>query len=53
MTPSAPEFISSPYLIIDDKGWRLKPNAPKELQEQFKEFINSLNMDYEITKGGE
>lgn len=39
MMTSAPSFINSPYLIIDEKGWRLKDNAPAELKKEFEEFF--------------
>lgn len=45
MTPSKePSFIDSPYLIIDEKGWRLKEDAPEWLKKEFKEFMDSLSM---------
>lgn len=40
-----PKFINSKYLIIDEKGWRLKENAPKELQEEFNEFMQMINKE--------
>lgn len=38
-----PEFIDSPYLIIDETGWKLKENAPKELKEKFDEYMKLVN----------
>jgi len=43
-----PEFIDSKYLIIDEKGWRLKKDAPEELKKKFKEYMDSLEMILEI-----
>ena len=43
MTIEPPKFINSPYLIIDEKGWRLKGNAPEELKKEFKEFMSEIN----------
>jgi len=40
----APDFINSPYLIIDDRGWRLLEDAPEELRIKFDDFMKSLNM---------
>ena len=37
-----PSFYNSPYLIIDEKGWRLKPGAPKELVKEFNDFMESI-----------
>jgi len=48
MIMDIPNFIDSPYLIIDEKGWRLKEDAPKELKEEFKKYMNSLNMIEDI-----
>lgn len=42
MIVSAPDFINSPYLIIDEKGWRLKEDAPEDLKKQFEEFMKSI-----------
>jgi hypothetical protein len=38
-----PKFINSPYLIIDEQGWRLKENAPEQLKEEFKEYMEEVN----------
>jgi len=48
MITNAPDFINSKYLIIDERGWRLKKDAPKELKKEFKEYMESLNMIKEI-----
>ena len=42
MKTSVPSFINSPYLIIDEKGWRLKDNAPDELKREFDEFMKKV-----------
>lgn len=44
MIGNMPSFINSPYLIIDEKGWRLKEDAPAELKKQFIEYIKSLEI---------
>lgn len=41
----APYFIDSLYLIIDEKGWRLKDDAPDKLKEDFKKYMESLEFD--------
>lgn len=38
-----PSFINSPYLIIDEKGWRLKEDAPEELKKEFEEYMDMIN----------
>ena len=45
MVVDAPDFIKSPYLIIDEKGWRLKDTAPDQLKEEFKDFMNLIHSD--------
>jgi len=47
MTTNVPSFIDSPYLIIDEKGWLLKDDAPGDLVKEFKEYMNSLNLIHE------
>lgn len=42
MIVSSPDFIDSPYLIIDEKGWRLKEDAPEDLKKEFEEFMKSI-----------
>lgn len=45
-----PDFINSPFLIIDEKGWRLKTDAPKELVEKFEEYMKEVNNHVEEIK---
>lgn len=45
MIGNCPDFIDSPYLIIDEKGWRLKKDAPKELKEKYNEYMESLKTE--------
>lgn len=40
----APNFLESEYLVIDEKGWRLKSGAPKELVKEFEDFMESLKI---------
>ena len=47
MIIEAPNFINSKYLIIDEQGWRLKEDAPKELQKEFDEFMRLINKENE------
>jgi len=42
MTVQAPSFIDSKHLIIDEKGWRLKADASKELVKEFQDYMNML-----------
>ena len=47
MTIEIPSFMKSKYLIIDEKGWRLKEGAPEELQKEFNEFMRLINKENE------
>lgn len=42
-TKFMPDFYGSPYLIVDEKGWRLKDGAPEELKKEFEEFMKDIN----------
>jgi hypothetical protein len=44
MISNAPDFINSPYLIIDATGWHLRADAPDDLKKKFKDYMDSLNM---------
>lgn len=37
-----PEFTKSPYFVDEPGNWYLKPGAPKELQIEFENYMNSL-----------
>ena len=37
-----PEFTKSPYFVDEPGNWHLKPGAPKELQVEFTNYLNSL-----------
>lgn len=50
MQSFAPDFINSPYLIIDEKGWRLKPNAPEKIKKEFKKYMEEQKMVIDITE---
>lgn len=39
-----PEFTNSPYFVDEPGNWHLKPGAPKELQAEFKNYMNSLEV---------
>lgn len=45
-----PSFINSPYLIIDEKGWRLKEDAPESLKKEFEEYMKEVNTHIEEEK---
>ncbi|MGG3468888.1 hypothetical protein ABES02_15575 [Neobacillus pocheonensis] len=37
-----PEFTKSPYFVDEPGNWHLKPGAPKELQVELTNYLNSL-----------
>ncbi|CRK83717.1 hypothetical protein [Neobacillus massiliamazoniensis] len=37
-----PEFTKSPYFVEEPGNWHLKTGAPKELQIEFENFMDSL-----------
>lgn len=44
-----PEFTKSPYFVDEPGNWHLKPGAPKELQNELENYLNSLE---EIEESG-
>ena len=49
MTPEAPDFINSEWLIIDSNGWRLKYGGPLDIVTKFNNFIEQLSMEIKVT----
>lgn len=50
MTRCAPDFIDSPYLIIDENGWRLKEDAPEELKKEFDKYMKKIDRPDEFNQ---
>ncbi|MCD4839890.1 MULTISPECIES: hypothetical protein [Neobacillus] len=42
-----PDFTKSPYFVDEPGNWHLKPGAPKELQIELKNYLKSLEDDYQ------
>lgn len=38
-TGTVPKFINSPYFVMEAGNWHLKPGAPKEVVEEFEEYM--------------
>lgn len=38
-TGTAPKFIKSPYFVMEAGNWHLKPGVPKEVVEEFEEYM--------------
>lgn len=39
MSISMPDFAKSPYFVSEDGNWHLLEGAPKEVQEEFEEYM--------------
>lgn len=40
-TGTAPKFMDSPYFVMEAGNWHLKPGAPKEVVEEFEEYMEA------------
>ncbi len=49
-TMKRPNFIDSPYFVMELNNWHLLPGAPKEVVEEFDAFMKVLNFSYEEDK---
>ena len=45
MIGSRPKFMDSPYFVMEEDNWHLKPGAPAETVKEFNEFMQELNGD--------
>lgn len=41
MSMQAPNFINSPYFVVDDTGWHLKEGAPEQVVKEFNEYMKA------------
>ena len=39
MSVSRPNFVDSPYFVMEDENWHLKEGAPEDVQKEFDEFM--------------
>lgn len=44
-----PMFIDSPYFVMEEDNWHLKEGAPKEVRDEFEEFMKEYE---ELDKHG-
>lgn len=42
MPEKKPDFMKSPYFVDKPGNWHLKPGAPKELQEEFDQYMQEM-----------
>jgi hypothetical protein len=40
-----PKFVDSPYFVGDFENWHLLPGAPKELRDEFNEFMEAATSE--------
>lgn len=40
-----PDFMKTDYFVDEPGNWHLKPGAPKELQEEFHQYMESHQED--------
>lgn len=45
MTGTAPNFINSPFFVNEPGNWHLKPGAPKEVVQEFNDFMQALQLE--------
>ena len=43
MIGSRPKFMDSPYFVMEEDNWHLKPGAPADVIREFNEFMEDLN----------
>lgn len=43
MSVPRPGFMDSPYFVMEADNWHLKPGAPKEVVEEFTEYMDRYN----------
>lgn len=41
-------WMNSEYITIDEKGWHISDDAPEELKEKFKKFIDEPSIKTEL-----
>lgn len=42
------ELMNSEYITADEKGWHISDDAPVELKEKFKDFLEKTEQGIEI-----
>lgn len=40
-----PNFINSPYFVMEDENWHLKEGAPQEVIEEFEAFMKKAGRE--------
>lgn len=50
MIGSRPKFMDSPYFVMEEDNWHLKPGAPDEVVKEFNQFMKELNGEESIVE---
>lgn len=45
MNGKIPKFMDSPYFVRELFNWHLKPGAPKEIVDEFNEYMKQTSLD--------
>ena len=40
MIGSKPKFMDSPFFVMDEDNWHLKPGAPADVVKEFNDYMN-------------
>ena len=50
MIGEPPKFLDSPYFYSDEDGWHLRSGAPKEVQDEYDEYMKETMILCRIRK---
>lgn len=39
MSTAMPNFVKSPYFVMEDGNWHLKEGAPEDVKKEFEEYM--------------
>lgn len=43
MTQTQPKFFNSPFFVMEQDNWHLKPGAPESVRKEFDEYMRPSN----------
>ena len=46
MSVQRPDFVDSPFFVMEEDNWHLKPGAPQEVQREFDAFMKNDTIDF-------
>jgi len=50
MIGARPDFLDSPYFVMEEDNWHLKPGAPAEIVKEFNEYMGIKESPRETKK---